>query len=321
MEEQIPEILYHYCSVDTFVKIVQNKTLRLSEIAKSNDSMECQWVQKKVVPDLLINKLDRIIYEHRSLLFKTRPETIKHRLLDLYQRSFGGDKGILSMMVLAICFSERGDVLSQWRGYASDGTGVSIGFSTRPFTGMFKDKEDIIFNLKKVIYDVERQQSEVGGAVDQFLRTIDIDELLNGNIVINGTNEEPLIPLFNMMAKSVLCSVTMKNTAFEEESEWRLFVSFFWAGFYSKLESQFSLLKQRVPLNNLDVISKNDKMQFYTELDLGRLLPNASKLPNIIRVVLGPKCKLNNIDIELLLERYGWDISNLVIDRSKATYV
>lgn len=30
---------------------------------------------------------------------------------------------------LGFCFSEDGDLLSQWRGYASDATGIAIGFS------------------------------------------------------------------------------------------------------------------------------------------------------------------------------------------------
>src|SRR5690606_28676010 len=30
----------------------------------------------------------------------------------------------------ALCLSEKGDLLSQWRAYARDGTGISIGFSS-----------------------------------------------------------------------------------------------------------------------------------------------------------------------------------------------
>lgn len=33
-------IIYHYCSLDTFVQIVKNKTIRLSDLDKTNDFME-----------------------------------------------------------------------------------------------------------------------------------------------------------------------------------------------------------------------------------------------------------------------------------------
>ena len=34
------DTIYHYCSIDTFFSIIQNKTLRLSDLNKTNDSME-----------------------------------------------------------------------------------------------------------------------------------------------------------------------------------------------------------------------------------------------------------------------------------------
>ena len=35
------EIVYHYCSVDTFFNIIRNSSMWLSDIAKSNDYQEC----------------------------------------------------------------------------------------------------------------------------------------------------------------------------------------------------------------------------------------------------------------------------------------
>lgn len=36
----MPDTLYHYCSLSTFMVIIESKTLHLSEIGKSNDYME-----------------------------------------------------------------------------------------------------------------------------------------------------------------------------------------------------------------------------------------------------------------------------------------
>lgn len=31
------DIIYHYCSLETFVQIIKNKTIRLSDLNKTND--------------------------------------------------------------------------------------------------------------------------------------------------------------------------------------------------------------------------------------------------------------------------------------------
>ena len=44
MRESNTEAVYHYCSVETFLKIIQRKTLRLSDIGKSNDYEERVYI-------------------------------------------------------------------------------------------------------------------------------------------------------------------------------------------------------------------------------------------------------------------------------------
>ena len=39
-------VVYHYCSTDVFTKIISDKGIRLSDITKSNDSMEILWITK-----------------------------------------------------------------------------------------------------------------------------------------------------------------------------------------------------------------------------------------------------------------------------------
>lgn len=41
-------IVYHYCSVDTFLKIITNKELWMTDVTKSNDSKELQLVFDKL---------------------------------------------------------------------------------------------------------------------------------------------------------------------------------------------------------------------------------------------------------------------------------
>lgn len=51
------------------------------------------------------------------------------------------------------CFSKEGDVLSQWRSYADDSRGVSIGFDLNKLI------ENSNLKLKEVSYSVDEQKS------------------------------------------------------------------------------------------------------------------------------------------------------------------
>jgi len=43
-ESAIPRVIYHYCSLETFKAIIEDKTLRLSDITRSNDSEETRYI-------------------------------------------------------------------------------------------------------------------------------------------------------------------------------------------------------------------------------------------------------------------------------------
>lgn len=38
------KILYHYCSIKTFLSIIGNKTIRVSDCSKTNDTEETRWI-------------------------------------------------------------------------------------------------------------------------------------------------------------------------------------------------------------------------------------------------------------------------------------
>ena len=59
-EKNIEKIIYHYCSIDIFLTIIENQELWVSDIFKMNDSSE-----EKYLEDLLRFYLKRI---HGELL-------------------------------------------------------------------------------------------------------------------------------------------------------------------------------------------------------------------------------------------------------------
>lgn len=106
VNEKDKDLLFHYCTAETFYKIVCGQKLRFSDISKSNDSREIKllfdlykkWAREKgkEISDFFIQNAFNLDQEHhRNYCF---------------------------------CLTENGNILSQWRGYAPSG-GFSIGFS------------------------------------------------------------------------------------------------------------------------------------------------------------------------------------------------
>lgn len=108
-----PVNLYHYTSLETFSKILSNRTLRLSDLTKSNDSAEIISLEKRVG---------------------------KGYQLEGYS--------IDSFLWLGICFSELKDDLHMWSEYG--GNGVSVGFS---FDGLQKLTNQLGKNKGTVEYN------------------------------------------------------------------------------------------------------------------------------------------------------------------------
>ena len=101
-----PPILYHYCPVDAFIKIVTNKTMWLTNLFFMNDSQEHFWLRTKA-------------RKHLQEQIQGNPDDFGYDYIDsiLKQESMHE--------IYCACFSEQGDLLSQWQAYADDGKGVS----------------------------------------------------------------------------------------------------------------------------------------------------------------------------------------------------
>lgn len=104
-----PKTLYHYCSPENFLRILQSREIQLSALKLSNDTLEGKLVARTLLRIAERNKMDE---QHRQRLLE---------MLEFFETSCEG---------LGFCLSADGDLLSQWRGYANDGAGIAIGFST-----------------------------------------------------------------------------------------------------------------------------------------------------------------------------------------------
>lgn len=184
------ETIYHYCSLETFMAIIEKKELWCSNILKMNDSSEekylefvleeyCREIKKELKKDekyLKQIKLRQKIEEAKSekekqnaiLEYKTtnigKKTNEKINLLNKIRKKLLVNtilkREILDISRYICCFSENGDILSQWRAYADDGKGLAIGFNVKKIEELLKNLNERENNglkiaeseLAKVIY-------------------------------------------------------------------------------------------------------------------------------------------------------------------------
>ena len=132
-------VLYHYCSNDALFSIISGSSIRLSSLLQSNDTNEGR----------LVTGLVQDILEEHDLSSDHAYELTE--LIDDFEALNVG---------FGLCLSEKGDLLSQWRGYANDASGVSIGFSSDYLNFIAEDSMREIL-LRPIEYDRESQVSEI----------------------------------------------------------------------------------------------------------------------------------------------------------------
>jgi len=73
---KIPSTLYHYCSVNTLLSIVEHKSIWLSDAEKTNDYTEMKWLFSKigeVIEQILVSYEGKY---SKEVLLKTKESTV-----------------------------------------------------------------------------------------------------------------------------------------------------------------------------------------------------------------------------------------------------
>src|SRR5436190_23248340 len=95
-----PDVLFHYTTSDACGLIIARRKLWLSDIARMNDAKERLWV----------TELSERVW-HKRLSAGHGTNEAGH---------YFGDFKLDKSPVFIACFSENGDLLSQWRAYTGD---------------------------------------------------------------------------------------------------------------------------------------------------------------------------------------------------------
>lgn len=313
----MPPIVYHYCSPQTFLSIMSTSTLRLSNIAKSNDLQEINYITP-----YLSEAIHFVTSDYNKLLsseYKISPDAIDKVVQGYFNE--------LSMNFYVACFSAEKDLLSQWTRYADDARGIAIGFNTSEFATLQESPYNG-FVFGNIIYDpsVLRQQLiEILRDIIERKWCCD-DDAYNQNLLINSI--ESFISTF------LYYSVLYKNQSFFEENEWRLIYNPLGRirrvtdlrRFFDRIKetNQYSTVGQGFQKKPIQFMITRNNISSYIDLDFSN---TCSSL--VSEIIIGPSSKIERYDKDLLmlLNMKGYRVSDagieggIKISKSKTPYL
>lgn len=187
-----PSTLYHYSGQTGLLGIVQTRELWATKIQYMNDATEFGLA------------LGMMRQELENISTSTHHPGQKAAAIKL-QKSL---QGIEDINIFAACFCEKGDLLSQWRGYAGGDHGYAIGFDP---DALMQIADRFEFRLGPCIYERAVQRSIIQEAVSHCLDS-ELDLSAEKRWGFHG-------PLADILFR---CGVYFKDASFAEEKEWRL---------------------------------------------------------------------------------------------------
>jgi hypothetical protein len=203
-----PKVLYQYTNIKVLKSIIENQELWATHIKFLNDKKE------------LNHGLDiaRNIIKEMKPSYESSGSEYAMSFLKSIEKEKCFEKFLDDIDLYIICFSEKGDLLSQWRGYGDGYNSVSIGFNTKNFMLNNNYQPHIMRFLHKVEYNENQQKQKMKEYISDMCKILskakDID-----------INDIRFIKLLKIQIFPLLrLASTMKDSSWSEEAEWRLII-------------------------------------------------------------------------------------------------
>ena len=279
------DILYHYCSMESFIKIIESKKLRLGNVLQMNDPTELplrslNWLE------LIYKQFEKEPFEFK--FYHDKKELDMKQYLDLM--SYHQDN-IKADSFFAFCMSTLADDLNQWRVYGDNGNGVCLGFDVNDMLNLIE--EDTNFTYSELEYEDLQRISAL--AVKSILSKI-------RDRFIANKNDDLYYILNNFYSDLEFFILRYKHPAYKAESEARLI--------YRKYNVQMDSTSTRA--DDIVVESNALNIKSYKEIALSDMRINS--------ITLGPTNKVPLDNILLFLNKNGINIAPNQITYSNIPY-
>ncbi|WP_420595306.1 DUF2971 domain-containing protein [Deinococcus sp.] len=277
-----PDTLYHYTSSLGLIGILSNKSFWCTNAYYLNDTQELKHSIKLIevcIKDFTggLNHLEKYVLDMTYFMLS--------------------DNSVRDA-VFVTCFSESGDLLSQWRAYGENGSGYAIGVNSKHI-GLYEDRKT---TLKKVIYDPSIQKSLINNAIHKILDLIRRSpELVSRKNIKGEPDIEEICFFFSQQLFNY--SLYFKDESFKEENEWRA----------------ISLIGLENGINSIKVRTSGSLLVPYIETNLNSFDKDFPCLP-VREIVCGPTLVENLTEDSLYILLRKNYLSHVEVLRSRIPY-
>lgn len=267
--------LYHYTDLSGLQGIVQNHDLWLTHSRYSNDDEEITHGYR-IVKEVIDRERATTTISDKTTYLDILAELVKNPTPE---------------GVYICCFCLEDNLLSQWRGYGANGTGVSVEFNPNEFayiTGPDSPHGGLM-RLWKVFYETERQKFIIKAAID---------------FAFSNSTLQSVEECAQQAADAIQFFIpTFKNEDFSEERECRLI---FTPSPNCRVQPQFR-------------VSRGMLIPYYSLRKLSGDSPSPRQLP-ITGVRMGPSAnkRLNMESAQMILTQANY--TNVIVDSSNTPY-
>lgn len=270
--------LHHYTNAEGLYGILKSNKMRATNTRYLNDPQELKYATEMV---------KEILESNSPLETETKElDNFWIALLNKFEQLYK------EIDIYIICFCENGDLLSQWRGYGSQGGGYSIELNRETIRNAGRNKEQNKYVIRKVEYSSKKQSQVINQICDTSAESIrKIEQTIDKEKLKDVVNK-----IIALVSKVLLYQIArFKQEAFKEENEWRIIYL---------VDNQDEYIKE-----SFDFRFKNGLAIPYIELQLseenGELI---NKLP-INRIVCGPSLDTPRAlkSLKLMKKRFGYD--------------
>lgn len=207
LKRKPPSLLFHYTTPIGLVGIAQSKNIWATDIRFLNDKKEFQHsldITRSIIESFYKVNDDPIKIDGRAFDF------VEYLSINLGKK--------LNPKVYVASFTEKGDLLSQWRGYCPKG-GFSLGFHFN-FLSQLADTHNGF--LLPCVYDEKTQKQLLEELLisysKKYIDSAQKDKQNESDELANSISNEFIISLFAL-------APMIKHSSFKEEKEWRIVFS------------------------------------------------------------------------------------------------
>ena len=272
--------------METFQKIIEGKTLRFSDITKSNDSQETTWILNFIVSALTRE------YEKQCEEFKRKCplEKIIKRKIRFFVDRYWGEYSLYTYFVS--CFSGEEDSLNMWSRYADGGKGVAIGFDDLYLKNLVGISNCIQYDS---VHYVDINTINILSEETEHLFE-KLNSCVNKGEKIDYYNPPYDEYIKNIFLKAVFC----KHPCFQSEKESRSCIH--WNLAHSNpTELTLSYKELKIAEVELGKEIKDNKFKLYLDVKF-----NPEFFSKVLsKIIIGPKCEWTIKDISAFLHLNG----------------